>query len=130
MSTGRSPRACRNSREQAQAVEPRQEQIEDHELIRAVERKSKADGAVLGGVHDEALSLESQSQEVEDPGLILDHENAHGRRRPYNAAPARAARYAAMRSRTCTGSADSSATRVALCRRSACTAWIRKCTSA
>ena len=75
-------------REQAQTVDARQEQVEDHEFVRAVERKSQAGGAVLGGVDDEALRLESQSQEVEDPGLILDDENAHGPRRPYKAARA------------------------------------------
>ena len=82
--------------------------------------RAQADGSVLGGVNDEALCLEPKSQEVEDPGLILDHENAHRPRRPYNAGRGGAQRsYAAMRSRTRSGSADSSATRLARCRRSA-----------
>ena len=68
--------------QQMQAVELRQQQIEDDELVRLGEGARKPDGSVLGAVDHKALGLESKSQEVENPGLVLDDQNAHRSLRP------------------------------------------------
>jgi hypothetical protein len=65
-----------------QAVELRQQQIEDDELVRLGEGASEPHGTVLGAVDHKALRLESKSQEVENPGLVLDDQNAHRSVRP------------------------------------------------
>src|SRR5581483_1150139 len=66
--------------------EPRQQQVEDDELVRLGETEPQAAGAVLGAVDRKALGLAPKPQELEDPRFVLDDQDPHGRasRRVYN----------------------------------------------
>ena len=48
-------------------VEAWKQQVEDDQLVRAVEREAEPDGAVAGGVDHEPFSLEPQAEKLEDP---------------------------------------------------------------
>src|SRR5581483_1881265 len=69
--------------QQAQAVDARQQQVEDDELVRSAERELEPCRPVLGGVDHEPLGLEPQPEEIQDPRLVLDDENPHPRPGPY-----------------------------------------------
>ena len=71
-------------REQSQPVDPRQEQVEQDEVVLRREREAEAGGPVLGAVHDETLGLQSFAEEFQDPRLILDDEHSHVRIAPSN----------------------------------------------
>ena len=64
----------------AQRVEPaapRQQQVEDHEVVVARERARKALLAVLDHVHPEPLGLEGAGKEGANPRLILHNQYSH-----------------------------------------------------
>ena len=63
----------------AKAVEPGQEEIEDDQVVLRLEGLPKPDDAVLGTVDHEALGLEPVAQELPDPGLVFDNEDPHVR---------------------------------------------------
>src|SRR5581483_7180499 len=65
--------------EQPHPVEPRQQQVEDDELVRLGEPEAQTGRAVLDAVDRKALGLEPQSQELEDPRFVLDDQDPHGR---------------------------------------------------
>ena len=58
---------------------PRQEQIEEHEVVGVALRALEALAAVARPVNRKALRLEPSCEEPEDPRLILDHQDAHCR---------------------------------------------------
>ena len=63
--------------EETEPVEAGQQQIEDDELVRLGQRCREPRGAVLDAVDDEALGLEPEPQELEDPRLVLDYQDLH-----------------------------------------------------
>ena len=62
----------------AQAVEPREEEVEQDEVVGMATRPFEPLGSVLGAVDEEAFSLQSSRQEPEDAGLVLDDQDPHG----------------------------------------------------
>ena len=63
--------------EQPEPVEPRQQQVEHDELVRAFGGETQSGRPVLGTVDDEAFGFEPDAQELENPRLVLDDENPH-----------------------------------------------------
>ena len=61
----------------AQAVQPRQEQIEQHEVVRVALCALEPLATVARAVDRKALGLQSSCQETEDSRLVLDHQNPH-----------------------------------------------------
>ena len=62
-----------------EAVDPRQEQIEQHEVVGVALRALQALATVARSVDRKTLRLEPSCEEPEDPRLILDHQDAHSR---------------------------------------------------
>ena len=60
-----------------EAVELRQEQVEDDEVVAPAGRLLDAGPPVGRAVDGEAFSFEATGQERQDPGLVLDDKDAH-----------------------------------------------------
>jgi hypothetical protein len=60
-----------------QPVERRQQQVEDDQVPRAAERQTQPFPPVVRRSDAVTLCLQPTSEEGEDPGFVLDHENSH-----------------------------------------------------
>src|SRR6266508_1326391 len=60
-----------------EAVNARQEQVEDDEIAWVVECPFQSLGPVCGGAHQETLGLQAPCEERQNPRLVLDDEDAH-----------------------------------------------------
>jgi hypothetical protein len=65
--------------EDGKPVESGQEQVEDDGVVRAGEGALEARRPIFGSVDAKTLRLQPASEESEDSGLVLDHQDLHRR---------------------------------------------------
>ena len=68
-----------------EAVQPREEQVEDDEVPLAGARERQARRPVVGGGHAVSLGLEPPADECLDARLVLDQQDLH--RSPFDSNP-------------------------------------------
>jgi hypothetical protein len=63
--------------EHRKTVDPREQEIEDDQVVMLTPSKLERLHAVLGAVRHEPFGLEGPSDERQDPGLVLSDQYAH-----------------------------------------------------